>query len=305
MGYKFSLILCCFAFSQMLSGQNMPVPYLNEAIDPEGRSHTGGQILTTDDGYVIADISFCNYVDYSGCINITKLDFNGQVVWQKHISSSINLALFSFFLDNNNHFILVSVETVIGGGQNTNGTYRLPKIFKLNSIGETVWERAYNINSFKNDYLIDGVQLDNGDYIFVGRRVMNNVIFNEEEPISIIRTDSLGEPIWQRTYYHSDYPIGEAREVNIDYDGNLIIAGGAIKCDSTHLDNGLIRRDCITHPILFKVTPEGDSLWLHKWGTDVFHYSAVRNVIPIPPEDGGGYIFEYLTPRDTTIYEET
>ena len=334
MGYKFSFIICCFAFSQMLSGQNMPVPYLNETIDAEGRAHLGDQILILDDGYIVEDESFCNTTDYSQCTNLTKIDFEGNIIWNTQISGELSLGSFKAFLDNSDNIIVLGIETRAENG--SNDSYKIPHVFKFDNDGNLIWEQSFTFNEERNYYFLDGLQLENGDYIFVGRRVLNETILEEIDRLSIVRTDSLGEMLWEKTFAHSKsfissppnevmdslyktyeikdlvdtvyyytFPVSSAASVSLDYDGNLIIGGTLVEFGKI-IDNGsTITRKAYPYPMLFKATTHGDSLWIKRWGKDKFYYQTVKHVIPIPPEKGGGYIFHSRIERDTIDNEAT
>ncbi len=120
-------------------------------------------------------------------------------------------------------------------------------LVKRNSIGVIQWERSYDINT---QDIVRSIEIasDGGFMLFGSSR--ND--FTGEESMFLIKTDSLGELLWQNTYGgpYSDWGLAITKL----QDGNFLLAGG------TSLNS-----NDASASLLIKIDPEGNIIWQKKY----------------------------------------
>lgn len=156
---------------------------------------------TTDGGYVIGGLTFVGANDQRGWA--IKTDSSGNQVWTKVLSEG-----------------LVNIESV---RQTADGGYIIVGsglLIKTDSRGDEEWRsRTFEIGSEKSVQ-----QTTDGGYIITGDTFsgMKNATEHMSD-VGLIKTDSLGNEMWNRTFGSSDND--EAYSVQMTSDGGYIIAG--------------------------------------------------------------------------------
>jgi hypothetical protein len=139
-------------------------------------------------------------------------------------------------------------------------------LLKLNSVGDTIWTTTYGGDSTEYGYDIQKT-LDGG-YILVGS---TRSFGNGKRDVYLLKTDSLGQVIWSRTYGGVEDDEGCSVRTT---GGGYIICGTTSSRGAGYSDLYLIRTDA-----------EGDTLWTKTFGGGGGESgSAVREAA------GGGYI---------------
>lgn len=126
-------------------------------------------------------------------------------------------------------------------------------IFFLPSItyGQFIFNRAYDNNS-TNDYGEAVIQTLDGGYFFSGSTdYSDSIVFF---PMFLIKTNNKGNIEWTRKYSFSKVGITSTSSVIQLKDSSYVISG-------TTQDTNEYRPDAF----LFRITKDGDSVWLHKY----------------------------------------
>ena len=129
-------------------------------------------------------------------------------------------------------------------------------LVKTDSNGDTIWTKTFGGPQFDDGWDIQQT-LDKG-YIIVGR---SSSFGSSAMDVYLIRTDSLGDTIWTRTYGGSDWD--EAYSVRQTQDSGFIIAGVTESFGSGEMKLYLIKTDSL-----------GDTLWTRNYGDGESSYTA-------------------------------
>jgi hypothetical protein len=146
-------------------------------------------------------------------------------------------------------------------------------LIKTDSLGDELWTKTFGGTS--QDFGYSVMQTTDGGYIITGEYGnLGSVAPNAY----LIKTDSLGNSLWARTYVDTlpSLPDAKGRSVQQTSDGGYIIAGHIwpIGCSADCWEILLIKTDSL-----------GDTLWTKSYGgTDVYYGSSVQQTTD------GGYI---------------
>jgi len=91
-------------------------------------------------------------------------------------------------------------------------------LIKTDSIGDTLWTKTYGGGDWDEGYAIQ--QTTDGGYIVAGRTESFGVGFGD---VYLIKTDSIGDTLWTKTYGGGDWDEGYAIQQTTD--GGYIVAG--------------------------------------------------------------------------------
>ena len=166
---------------------------------------------TSDGGYVVA-----GYTDSFGAgsddIWVLKLDSSGSVIWQKTYGGPSDDEARSIQQTSDGGYIVAGHTHSFGAG-----SYDF-WVLKLDSSGNISWQKTYGGTSYDFAYSIQ--QTSDGDYIVAGEEAS----FGESSTaIWVLKLDSSGNVIWQKTYGGSS---GDgARSIQQTSDGGYIVAG--------------------------------------------------------------------------------
>ena len=120
-------------------------------------------------------------------------------------------------------------------------------LVKYDSSGTQIWNRTWGSPNNDGSY---GVAVDSYDYVYVVGTVDFHLV-NHEEKIILLKYDSLGTYLWNRTW--NDIPQVEGRSIVIDSEDSIYItgrAGGSGNCNIT----------------IIKYNSTGTKLWQRLWG---------------------------------------
>ena len=159
-------------------------------------------IIEDNDGSIVIGSN------YDGNGLITKIDSNGNLLWEKVHTSYGEMEA----------FISSSFGGYVGTSVGVNGTY--PYIFKLDYNGDEEW--AY-LRQGDNSILESIVEDDDG-YIFSGLTFVNS---SQDVDIYILKTDFNGDQIWALAYHDNESEIdyGSSDDIIKTSDGNFSVIG--------------------------------------------------------------------------------
>ena len=121
-------------------------------------------------------------------------------------------------------------------------------LIKTNPLGDTMWTKTYGGLDMDVGYSVE--QIQDGGFIIAGYTKSFGAGL---EDFYLIKTDSLGDTIWTRTYGGENLDRGYS--VHQTADGGYIIAGGTWSFGPGHIDVYLIKTDSI-----------GDTMWTKTFG---------------------------------------
>lgn len=141
-------------------------------------------------------------------------------------------------------------------------------LIKMDGAGNVIWEKTYGGAASDSAYAV--LQLAGGGYLIAG----NAESFGAGDPdVYLLKTDSEGEIIWQKTYGGSGSDYGWSLLDALD--GGYIIAG---EKEVAGEQGGRFAA------YLLKVDPEGNKMWENTYG-----YNSASSFYGAAPA-GGGYV---------------
>jgi hypothetical protein len=141
-------------------------------------------------------------------------------------------------------------------------------LIKTDSLGDTLWTNTYGGSSWDYGYAVR--QIGNGGYVIAGHTWSFGAGWTD---VYLIKTDSMGDTLWTRTYGGTDWDEGYS--VHQTLDDGYIIAGSTKSYGLGSRDVYLIKTDSL-----------GNTLWTRTYGgTGSDRGSSVQQTVP-----DGGYI---------------
>ena len=166
---------------------------------------------TTDGGYILAGYTV-SYGAGRSDVYVVKTDSAGNMQWQKTFGGSDYDHGWSVQQTTDGGYIITGYTDSYGPA------YRDVYLIKTDSAGNMQWQKAFGGS---NDELGFSVQQTTDDgYIIAGETESFGA---GREDVYLIKTDSAGNMIWQKTFGGSDYDCGWS--VQQTSDGGYIVAG--------------------------------------------------------------------------------
>ncbi len=209
---------------------------------------------STDGGYIIAGRTH-SYGEGNCDVYLIKTNSIGDSLWTKTYGGTYWDYGESVQQSADGGYVIAGATDSYGAG----GTDVY--LIKTNSLGDTLWTRTYG--GIDWDYGRSVRQSADGGYIIAGETYSYGA---GESDVYLIKTDSIGDTLWTRTYGGDSYDKGTSVEQTSD--GGYIIAG------SYYTDIHLIKTDSI-----------GDTLWTRTYEPDDYIGGSVQQT------SDGGYIF--------------
>lgn len=190
-------------------------------------------IQTSDGGYLVvgnSDSQSGNITNPNGGVDywIIKLDTNGNLVWQKSYGGTGADYAYSTVQSADGNYL------VAGYTNSQDGDVSLPKgsddywVIKIDTLGNLLWEKSYG--GAAEDYAFSIVNTNDGGFAVTG--VSNSTDGNITTNIGnfdvwVIKSDSLGNIVWQKNYGGTADEYGVLTKTNIKQlvDGSLSIVG--------------------------------------------------------------------------------
>jgi hypothetical protein len=219
---------------------------------------------TSDGGYIIAGITNSfgagNYDVY-----LIKTNSLGDTLWTHTYGGDIDDWGYSVQQTSDGGYIVAGHTSSFGAGP-----YDV-YLIKTNSLGDTLWTRTYGGDFIDWGYSVQ--QTSDGGYIITGY----NYSFADVTDVYLIKTNSVGDTIWTRTYGGTSYDVGYS--VQQTSGGGYIIAGYTSSFGAGNYDVYLIKTNSV-----------GDTLWTHTYG------GTANDVgLSVQQTSDGGYIIAGIT----------
>ena len=214
---------------------------------------------TRDLGYVICGLTYSFGAD-SGDMYIVKTDSLGDTLWTRNHGGSQKDFGRAVQQTEDGGYVLGGYTGPFGGPYDM-------YLVKMDSLGGTLWTRTYG--GINGEFGFSVQQTQEGGYVVAG----NTYSFGAGEwDIYLVKTDSLGGPLWTKTYGGGDV---EDREVHVQQttDGGYIIAGNTASFGAGLRDLYLIKTDSL-----------GETVWERTYGGSMDDYGLY-----VQQTQDGGY----------------
>lgn len=227
-----------------------------------GTNSDGGYDIqqTVDGGYIIVGYTTSYGVGMED-VFLIKTNSRGDTLWAKTYGGSLTDVGLSVQQTAEHGYIIAGFTNSYGAGMED--VY----LIRTDSIGTSLWEKTYGGTNYEDGLSIQKTA-DCG-YIIVGYAESYGAGLGD---VYLIKTDSLGDTLWTKTYGGIEYDIGcSVQQTN---DGGYIITGQTYSYGAGWDDVYLIKTDSF-----------GDTLWTKTYGT-----SDCEIGISVIQCDNGDYI---------------
>lgn len=211
----------------------------------------GSKLIETSDGYYILAGNVLNINTNLDEIIALKIDFFGNIIWQKIYSSGY-------------YKYVASIQEASDGGYLIAGTIKYSYsgngdifILKLDNLGNILWQKSYGTNF--NDSLSFLKKTSDDGYILAGNSYSPQ---NIGQCFFLLKLDINGNILWQKCY-------GNGNEINVDLieedlDGGFIVSGGTD----------------FSKAFILKIDLIGNILWQKNYylGSNIYNTFAARTL---------------------------
>ncbi len=232
----------------------------------------GYSVLQTAEGdYIIA-----GYTESFGAgskdVYLIKTNPDGDTIWTRTLGGNDWDEAYAVQQTSGGDYIVVGYTQSFGAGS------RDVYLVKVDSDGNILWTKTLGGDDWDEGKSIQQIR-DNG-YIITGSTVSYGA---GEWDVYLIKTDSLGDTLWTKTFGGNKYDAGMS--VQQTSDGGFIIAGITHSYGAGEGDIYMIKTDSL-----------GDSLWSKTLGD-----TGAEGVNSIQQTSGNGYIMAGFTRAENAI----
>jgi hypothetical protein len=178
-----------------LSSANAQFTYFNNRYNNDYWS-SALTILETDPGYVVCGVSGEISGEYIfKRIVLTAIDDNGNQIWWKTYGEDFH----DYYAGNLGGCIKTSDNGFVVSGSIMDSIRNIGLLIKFDQNGDSLWSRIYGDTAslnYSSTILNICVQLPDNGYLITGHRYVSG----DDADLLVIRTDSLGTILWERTY---------------------------------------------------------------------------------------------------------
>lgn len=230
---------------------------------PDVWGEVGALIPESDGGMTLFRSGTVDFVSHTQAV-MSRLDASGEERWQHRFGPGVactGSSCIAEFIDAipTHDGGYLAAGSLFGPGMEIPGRYDTSRdgwLVKFTAAGEVAWQQAYGGNGFGFIHAV--VQMADGGYAFAGY----NGIASREPGFWVARVDEAGALLWERALYLDDTVEGALTLAETD-DGGLL-AGG----------------DCQRRLCLVRLTPQGDTAWIHQSEEQVAWLKAMR-IVPL------------------------
>jgi hypothetical protein len=179
-----------------------------------------------------------------------KSDKYGNINWQySEDFNDYNIHYFNDIIESNdNNFIIgATVADSIVGFSNA-GILKLDK-----NTGDTIWLKTYGINT-SSEYCYSIKKTTNNGFVFSDVRYSTDSLNVMQSDVYLVKTDSLGNLEWEKTFGGAKYEWGQSIELTDD--GGYVILGITTTFGAGGVDMYCIKTDSV-----------GNLLWEKTFGS--------------------------------------
>lgn len=222
-------------------------------------SGDGGESVhqTIDGGYIISGYtrssSGGNYSD----VYLIKTDAVGNISWTKTYGGTTNQGGLSVQQTTDYGYIITGYCC---------GAWGDVYLVKTDTSGNLLWSKTYHGSMYESGAFVQ--QTTDGGYIIAGSTYSFGA---GNSDIYLVKTDSIGDTLWTKTYGWADDDLGY--QVQQTTDGGYVVTG------STYISN-----IDSTYGLLIKTDVLGNTLWTKSFRSGNFYHGSVQQTTD------GGYI---------------
>jgi hypothetical protein len=215
---------------------------------------------TLDGGYIIAGLTR-SFGAGSNDVYLIKTDSLGDTLWTKTHGGTNDDFGYSVRQISDGSYIITGSTGSFGSGMLD--VY----LIKTDFMGDTLWTKTYGGAAYDEGYFVQ--QTSDGGYILAGYTESFGAGLYD---VYLIKTDSLGDTLWTKTYGGTAYEEGYSVQQTLD--GGYILAGYTESFGAGLYDVYLIKTDSM-----------GDTLWTKMFGGAIYDYGY-----SVQQTSDGGYI---------------
>jgi hypothetical protein len=233
---------------------------------------TRSAVQTADGGFFIAGYTV-NFGAGTEDFWLIRTNANGDSLWSRTFGGPSNERCFTSILGTSGNIYMAGDARSYGGGDKD------VWLVAASPDGDSLWSRVFG-GQFDEECRSIKLAADGGFFLVGGKNMDGADNWN----VWVIRTDSLGNELWNRTYGADLNDFGGAAQILPD--GGLIVGGHFEQYAGSVEDYWLLRLDS-----------DGDSLWSTSYGNE---YLDVLWVVKLAP-DGGYYVGGRGTQADSVL----
>jgi hypothetical protein len=221
-----------------------------------------------DRGYLITGNIYYGGENTHGWL--IKTDINGQVLWDKVITTLPDKALIAKTLFDSLGNIYVF------GWLIQNQPHEFPFVAKLNACGELQWCRLMAIDGYEYGFPTDAIFLENGDLL--------SLVFltdpDYKEMVFLLRMSPDGELIWKKEYASLDNHkyYGTRIGQDIKKSGDLLVITGYVYSPYPNSPNPY---HVYQRPMFIGIDENFDEQWVVEFGINDSLLGKAETVVPI------------------------
>jgi len=205
----------------------------------------GFDILEIESGYMICGVSGEVSNDYLfKRIVLTAIDYEGNQLWWKTYGEDFH----NYYVGSTRGCIRTADNGFVISGTIEDSIRNTGLLIKFDQNGDSIWSKTYADSVFldhKGPIFQVCNQLPDGGYLITGSQYVSG----DDQDIIVIRTDSLGNSIWERTYGVLHWIEGGWSVTQLP-EGKFLIGIGRQSINILNsMDPGLLKIDSLGNPI--------------------------------------------------------
>ena len=250
----------------------------------------------SDEGFII--IGYTDSFGTGGDVYLIKTDSLGETLWTRTFGGTNFDEGLSVQETSDGEYILAGWTQSFGAGGSD------AYLIKTDSFGDTLWTKTFG--GTDNDFSSSVQETSDGGYVIVGWTFSFGA---GSADVHLIKTDSIGDTLWTKTYGGIDGDVGWSGQQTSD--GGFIVTGVTGSFGSGGGDVYLVKTDSLGNVMAGVEEERSESgVQIAEFGVtqnqpNPFHHSTViRYQIPLPPltkGDRGGF----KIPVSLAIYDIT
>jgi gliding motility-associated-like protein len=191
---------------------------------------------------------------------VVKLDYFGNLAWKNTYGGSADDDAYDIQQTGDGGYIVVGRTQSNDGDVSVNKGYDDVWIFKLDALGNIIWEKTYGGGLYDAAYAVQ--QLSGGGYIVTGGTDSSNGDIGNNagnRDVWVLKLNNNGNLVWENTYGGS--LVDGASNIQETPGGNYIVAGG-----SWSFDGDVPQNQGNFDVWVFELSPLGNILWSKTYG---------------------------------------